>query len=114
MTSVKQLYVLWGISVNNRKEIIDARDFGYFSDVSKVEEILDKNITDINEAGYYEYALIETKQINCLYPDAYKKPGDIRLFRYSSKKESYIEILDKDERQRTIKNLYSCFPAGVC
>ena len=52
------IYTVQVLAINAKGEIQRHRNWGYFLDYETAEEVILKNITDIFEAGYYNYGLI--------------------------------------------------------
>jgi hypothetical protein len=68
------------------------RAVGYYTTFEEADEIVRENVMDINESGYYFYAVIEE-----LMPGIYMYPRKELWYKWSRDKEAY-EACDKPER----------------
>lgn len=73
-----------------------SRAVGFFHNVEEAEEALKKNIMDINECGYYPFAVIES-----VSPGIYMYPRDEFWYKFNRKTEEY-EPCEKPERFKQI------------
>jgi hypothetical protein len=68
------------------------RSVGFFHTFEEAEQVLKENIMDINECGYYKYAVIEI-----VPPGIYTYPREELWYKWNHEKDSY-EPCPKPER----------------
>ena len=65
----------------------DTRCVGWYSDFSEAEVAVLENRCDLNEAGCYPYAIVETVEEG-LYPSGLPR----KLYRYDEARERYLPV----------------------
>lgn len=75
------------------------RTVGIFNNLGEAKTILLKNIGDLNEAGWYPYAVIEELPMNCLYPQiiAHKEKLSRHWFQFDHELNTWRAIDDPAE-----------------
>lgn len=58
MDTVKKIYTVQVMWIDKKGRIDTHRNWGWFETWTEADEVIRKNITDIFEKGYYNYALI--------------------------------------------------------
>lgn len=69
------------------------RSVGFFHELEMAEDYLENNAYDINECGYYPYAVVEEVK-----PGFYTFPRTEFWFRWDVDNERYIKMLEKPDR----------------
>lgn len=69
------------------------RSVGFFHEFKTAEDHLRSNAYDINECGYYPYAVIEEVK-----PGFYTFPRKEHWFRWDADNEHFVPLIDKPER----------------
>lgn len=58
--SLKMIYIVTTLFINEKEgQVVRSRAWGYFFDEEKAKDIVIKNSTDIFEAGFYNFAVVE-------------------------------------------------------
>lgn len=80
-----------GLPKDYKYENHDSRTWGFYYDLGKALEAVHRNVTDMNEAGFYNYAVIEPHDVGLLGID--KAISNTLWF-----KAEYKELKDKNGR----------------